>query len=243
MHLSDKLRGLLLVGLATAVAPVGIATAAVVATGSANASKAAPSRKAKARKLCRTATRSPAHHANVKRAATLAVPKREVNRVSSELCTFYAMPTAAKIKFWNTTIKRAAKAKLITRRDAKVLSAGLKNPREMMVAWRPETAFGVQLQDAFNQGSSNDNDTQASTAGDVGTILGGMIGGLGGTPMSVGIGAAAGKVLGEAANALGNYWYDLAPDDGDGIGEEGGGEEGGGEGGGGEGGGGEGGGD
>ena len=87
-------------------------------------------------------------------------------------------------------------------------------PKKTSQTWKPETEFGTNLQKEFSAGGLThgrvETEPHESTAGDIGTVVGALLGGLGGTPLSVGIGATVGKLAGEGANDLGIYWYNLA---------------------------------
>lgn len=179
----------------------------------------------RAQYLCGVVKQSAQFSALLAQAAEHGIGDAFVHAVANELCKFYAAPNAEKAAYWDGTLTAFVGDGKLTTADAEALDSALLDPKGTMVAWEPETNFGHVVQSAFE----TNTDAQASTAGDVGTIAGALIGGLGGSPATVGLGAAIGKVMGEAANALGNFFYDSAPDDG-GSAEEGG-EEGGAEGG------------
>jgi hypothetical protein len=231
MNLSKHLRRILLTGVSVAVLPLGVASAAGATAAPTKAANARPSAstqpKAKAKRLCTQLKSSAPFKKEVARVGKTEAATAEAGRIADDLCRFYAASPSGKKKSWNATLDALVNAELLTARDRKVLKNALRRPRATMATWKPSTAFGRELLERYTQTTEDEPKSEASTAGDVGTILGGMLGGLGGTPMSVGIGAAIGKVAGEAANALGNYWYELAPD-----GDEGGGEGGDGDGGG-----------
>ncbi len=221
---------LLLAISALVTLPAMTAKADPIVTASPKAQRTAPRakhNKQAAEKLCRQVKAS-------KEFKTLGKAD-DAAAMADEICRFYAVPPAAKQKYWDQLLGRLVKADKLTKKDGRVLSKLLVAPSQTMEIWKPETPLGQTIRDLL-QASDNGGSTPTanSTAGDVGTIAGALLGGLGGSPASVALGAALGKLAGEAANVLGQAAYDLAPDGGDGGGEDGGGEDGGGEDGGGE---------
>ena len=178
--------------------------------------------KSKASKLCRSVVKTSSYKKIASQDKALA------KSISNELCEFYAASAKNKVRYWNKLLDQAVQEELLTSKDRRVLKGLFKNPETVMAKWKPNTDFGKNFKREMSflgingQNQNNGNDAQNSTAGDVGTIVGAMLGGLGGSPLSVGIGAGVGRLMGEGANALGEYWYDLAgsANNGDGNGEE-----------------------
>jgi hypothetical protein len=233
------LSSILFTGFAFAALPAGTSWGAEASTATSGAkSRPLPvvqHDKSKASQLARKVKDSPDYRKAVKRTSKTERAPAEAARVVDEVSRYYAASATQQTKYWNELLDAAVDAKLITAADRRVLKKARENPRVTITGWKPATKLGKELREQFlrpQQGGGEE--AEKSTAGDIGTIVGGLIGGvLGGNPMSVGIGAAVGKVAGEAYHTYSN-WDSGGDDDtidgGDGDAAGGGGGGGGGDG-------------
>lgn len=204
-----------------AALPISAATAAAEPVATSSAKLTLPKveyDKAGAAKLCRALEARPEYEKLRKKATG----GPSVDALAKAVCQFYAVPKKAKKKYWKTVLAELVKRGKLTEKDQRSLSRLHEAPEATIAGWKPTTEFGHAVLAQLGDDDDTDTDSQASTAGDIGTLAGALLGGLGGNPASVAFGAAVGRLAGEVVDQLGQYANDLAPGDGPSEGEDGG---------------------